>query len=242
MSLLTIVQNASAMIGVPVPTTVINNSDGNVRQMLALSNMEGTELNRKRDWQELTVPVTTLTIPFQDQGLVTTVIGVDYDRMISGTMWDLSLIRPLIGPMSPTAWAAALAWSAAGPYFGFRIIKGHLNIFPVPQPDQRISWEYITKNWCAPAATPDDSSTWQSQWNLDSDIGLLDETMMTYGLVVRYKAAKGIDYAEDLIRYQDCFGEREASDGGNPRVISLSQRSNWLNTPYPNLPQGNWPR
>lgn len=238
MSLLTIVQNASAIIGIPVPNTVINNSDGNVSQMLALSNMEGIELNRNRNWQELSVIVTTTTIPLQDQGLVTDVLGPDYDRMVSGTPWDLSLIRELIGPMSATQWAAALAWSAAGPYFGFRIIKGHLNIFPVPAPDQNIYWEYTSKNWCSNA----DGTIWQDQWKADTDVGLLDETMMTYGLVVRYMSAKGLDYSEPLIRYQDCLGEREATDGGSPKVISLSQRSRYWNQRYPNLPDGNWPQ
>lgn len=238
MSLLTIVQNASAIIGIPVPSTVINNSDGNVTQMLALSNLEGIELNRNRNWQELSVIVTTTTIPQQDQGLVTDVLGADYDRMVSGTPWDLSLIRELIGPMSATQWAAALAWSAAGPYFGFRIIKGHLNIFPIPAADQNIYWEYTSKNWCSTA----DGVTWQDHWNADTDIGLLDETMMTYGLAVRYMSAKGLDYSEPLIRYQDCLGEREATDGGSPKVISLSQRSRYWNQRYPNLPDGNWPQ
>lgn len=238
MSLLTIVQNASAIIGIPVPSTVISNSSASVVQMLALSNLEGIELQRERNWQELSVIVTTTTIPQQDQGLVTDVLGADYDRMVSGTPWDLSLIRPLIGPMSPTQWAAALSWSAAGPYFGFRIIKSRLNIFPVPAPNQNIYWEYTSKNWCSTA----DGATWQNQWKLDTDVGLLDETMMTYGLAVRFMSAKGLDYSEPLIRYEDCKAEREATDGGNPKIISLSQRSGWLNQRYPNLPEGNWPQ
>jgi len=237
MSLLTIVQNAAAMIGIPQPNIVINNSDGNVVQLLALSNMEGIELARKRPWQELAKIVTTTTINAQDQGLVTDVLGADYDRMVSGTPWDLSLIRELIGPMSPTEWAAAQAWSAAGPYFGFRIIESHLNIFPIPPAGENIYWEYTSKNWCSNA----DGSVWQYQWSADTDVGLLDETMMTYGLVVRFKAAKGIDYTEDLIRYQDCLGERESSDGGNPKIISMGRRSRYWNQRYPNLPDGNWP-
>jgi len=237
MSLLTIVQNAAAMIKLPVPTAVISNSDANVKQLLALSNMEGIELSRKRNWQELAKIVTTTLLPQQDQGLVTAVLGSDYDRMVSGTPWDLSLIRELIGPMSPTEWAAALAWSAAGPYFGFRIIDGHLNIFPVPPAGQSVYWEYTSVNWCASA----DGVTQRSQWAADTDIGLLDETMMTYGLVVRFKSANGLDYTEDLVRYEDCLDEREASDGGNPKIVSMGRRSRYWNQRYPNLPDGNWP-
>jgi hypothetical protein len=235
MTLLTIVQNAAAMIGIPVPATVISNGDGNVAQLLALSNMEGIELSRKLPWQNLAKIVTVATIAAQNQGPITTVLGADYDRMVSGTPWDLSLIRELIGPMSPQQWAAALAWSVAGPYFGFRVIDGNLNIFPVPAAGQNIYWEYTSKNWCASSG-----GTPQAKWVADTDVGLLDETMMTYGLVVRYKAAKGIDYTEDLVRYQDSMGEREATDGGNPKIISLSQRSRYWNQRYPNLPDGNW--
>lgn len=238
MSLLTIVQSAAAMIGIPIPNAVMSNQDGTIAQLLALSNMEGIELARKRAWQELSVIVVTPTINQQDQGLMTAVLGADYDRLVSGTPWDQSLIRELIGPMSPPQWAAALSWSAAGPYFGFREINGHLNIFPVPAAGQNIYWEYTSKNWCSSA----DGSTRSASWQNDTDVGLLDETMMTYGLVVRFKAQKGLDYTEDLIRYQDCLGEREATDGGSPKIISMSQRSRYWNQRYPNLPDGNWPQ
>ena len=186
MSLLTMVQQASALIGIQTPTVVVGNTAQNVTQLLALAQTEGVTLARQYNWSALSKLVTITTVASEDQGAVSTVLGTDIDRLVAGTAWDRSLIRPLPGPRSPQAWAQDHALVAAGPFYGFRIYDGHLWIFPVPPAGRMMSFEYVSNGWCQSAG-----GSPQSLWAADSDTGVLDETLMGLGLVVRFKRAKG---------------------------------------------------
>lgn len=237
MSLLTIVQGACQVVGIPSPTAVIGNADTNVAQMLALVNLEGVQLAREKNWQELAVLSTWTTVATEDQGAVTTVIGADFDRFAPGTIWDRSLIRPLPGPRSPQGWAQDKAFIAAGPFYSFRIYgsPAHVYIFPIPTAGNTLSWEYQSKYWCTKA----DGSGAKAAFSIDTDIARIDETLIELGLIVRYKGAKGLRFDVDLIKYQDCREERFATDGGNPKTLRINGGIN--NMPWPVIPDGNWP-
>ena len=236
MSLLTIVQGACAVVGVPTPTAVIGNTDLTVAQMLALVNLEGKELSRKKSWAELSTLTTWTTIAASDQGPVTTVIGADYDRFVPGTEWDRSLIRPLNGPRSPQGWAQDLAFPVAGPYYVFRIYgsPAHVYFWPAQAAGQTVSWEYISMWWCTTA----NGVTGKTAFTLDTDVAKLDETLIELGLVIRYKAAKGLRFDADLVRYQDSIEERMSVNGGAPKTLRMG---GYDPTRWSHLPDGNWP-
>jgi len=235
-TLLTIVQNACKAVGVPSPAAVIGNADTNIAQMLSLLNDEITQLGRKKGWAELAVLSTWTTVATSDQGAVTTVIGPDFDRFVPGTEWDRSLIRPLGGPRTPQGWAQDLAFPAAGPYYNFRIYGSPLHVFffPAQAAGQLVAWEYISNQVVLAA----DGITGKTSFTADTDTSKLDETMVKLGLVVRYKAEKGLRFDANLVAYQDAIEERFASNGGGPKTLHMTgyDRFRWSH-----LPDGNWP-
>lgn len=237
MSLLTIVQGACQVIGIPSPSSVIGNADTNVAQMLALVNLVGVDLARAKNWSELVVDSTWTTISGEDQGVVTAVIGSDFDRFAPGTIWDRSLIRPLPGPRSPQGWAQDHAFIAAGPFYNFRIYgsPSHVRIFPAPTVGETLSWEYLSKNWCTAA----NGGTGKTAFSLDTDVAKFDETLIQLNLIVRYKGGKGLRFDTDLISLQDCKEERFGTNGGNPRTLRIGGGIG--NMPWPVIPDGNWP-
>lgn len=236
MSLLTIVQGACQVVGIPSPSSVIGNADTNVAQMLALVNLEGTELSRAKSWAELSVLSTWATVATSDQGPVTTVIGADYDRFVPGTQWDRSLIRPLGGPRSPQGWSQDLAFPAAGPYYNLRIYgsPAHVYFFPAQAAGDLVAWEYISNQWVLAA----NGVTGKTSFTVDTDTAKLDETLIKLGLIVLYKAQKGLRFDADLVKYQDAREERFASNGGGPKTLRMAgyDPSRWSH-----LPDGNWP-
>ena len=235
MSLLTMIQTAAVTIGLQSPTSVVGNTDQNVEQLLAAANIEGQTLARTYNWSVLAKLVSITTIAAEDQGPVTSVLGSDVDRLVSGTAWDRSLIRPLFGPRSPQAWAQDHALVAAGPFYGFRVYDGHLWIFPVPAAGKTMSFEYVSNGWCqSSGGTP------QQAWAADTDTGVLDEFLMALGVVVRFKRAKGLEFTEDLIEYQEMLKNRRTTDGGGPGTKSLTGRNSRYPA-WPVLPDGNWP-
>jgi hypothetical protein len=60
-TLLQLVQQATAELGVPIPATVVGNTNQDVTQILALMNASGYELLRKADWRQLTKTYTFFT-------------------------------------------------------------------------------------------------------------------------------------------------------------------------------------
>lgn len=60
-TLLQLVTQVTSELGVPVPATVVGNTNQDVTQILALMNASGYELLKKSDWRELTKPYTFFT-------------------------------------------------------------------------------------------------------------------------------------------------------------------------------------
>src|ERR1700751_1508769 len=69
---------------------------------------------------------------------------------------------------------------------------------PTPASGDSYYFEYQSKNWC----TDSTGATKQSAFAADADVALLDEDLLTDGLVWRFKHAKGLEYAEDFATYQ----------------------------------------
>ena len=68
---------------------------------------------------------------------------------------------------------------------------------PVPPAGETIAFEYASKNWCQSAG-----GAGQSQWIADTDTGVIDEQLMTAGIIWRWKQSKGLEFAEDFNKYE----------------------------------------
>lgn len=235
MSLLTIVQGAAVKVGIPKPSSVINNTDANVQQLLEIAQEDCTSLATQVEWQAMARLTEWTTVNTENQGPITTVIGPDFDRFVPGTIWDRSLIRPLSGPRSPQGWAQDHALVAAGPFYSFRIFDGNVYIFPVPDPGHLLSWEYVSVNWCQSSG-----GTGQSSWQADTDTAVFDEQLIKLSIIVTYKMIKGLPCTKDLSDYQDRLADRISTNGGLPRVINFNGRNDRYPA-WPVLPDGNWP-
>lgn len=67
MSLLSIVSSFAGRNGIPVPSTVIGNTDTNVIQILRLLEEEGNDLAKRGNWNVLTREATHTTVATEDQ-------------------------------------------------------------------------------------------------------------------------------------------------------------------------------
>lgn len=218
MSLLTIVQQAAGRIGVSVPTAVVGNSEAAIVQLLALANEEGEELSTgasvglSYDWQILQTETSFTAVATESQGAITT-IAPGYKYIINGTIFNRTLRRPVPGPLPPQSWQMLKAANVVGPYPQWRIRGGNLILIPTPTSGDSIYFEYQSKNWCQSA-----SNVGQSAWALDTDTGLLDEQLMTSGLIWRWKKANNLEYAEDYRSYQTRVTNAIARDGGKTTI------------------------
>lgn len=231
MSLLTIVQSAAGRIGLLKPTSVYTSVDTQVLQFLELANEEGKALARKQ-WQFLLKEGSFTTVAAESQGNITTV-APGFNYIINDTIWNRTQRRPVFGPRAPRQWQQMKAQTLSGPFNQYRI-RGELILFnPIPAAGESCYFEYLSKNWCTSA----NGATARSAWGADDDISLLDEELMTMGLVNRFRRAKGLTY--DTKDYDNLLLDIFARDGGKP-TLNMSGNSDGL-PPGIIVATGDWP-
>ena len=234
MSLLTIIQDVSNRIGLPVPSSVVGSSDTQVRQLLGLAQQEGKELSRRGPWQVLTKEKTITATATEEQ---TGAIPTDFERMIEGTFWNRSQDRRVVGPLTPQKWQMLqtglynLMWDA------YRIRGNDLLMSPVPVAGDTLAYEYVSKYWLTNAAGDTERAAWVS----DDDVALLDEELITLGVTWRFMKAKGLDYSEAFASYERMVERKLANDGGMAILDLNGDRLDGAGGAYdPFISEGNW--
>jgi hypothetical protein len=234
MSILTIVQDVSNRIGLPVPSTVIGSNDTQVRQLLGLAQQEGKELSRRGPWQVLTKEKTITATATETQ---TGAIPTDFERMIEGTFWNRTQDRRVVGPLTPQKWQMlqtglySLMWDA------YRIRGNDMLMSPVPQAGDILAYEYISTYWLTNAA----GSTERASWTADDDVAKLDEELITLGVIWRFLKAKGLDYSEAFSTYERMVERKLGNDGGMAILDLNGDRLDGAGGAYdPFISEGNW--
>lgn len=235
MSLLSMVQNICPRIGLPVPSSVFGNPDQNYVQMQALLEQIGKELLSEYKWQALRRTSTWASLNAISQGSITTRAGADFKAIVNGTFWDLTLRRPIFGPLDDQDWQMLRAFVPGGPVYQYRIAANLIEINPTPPAGNQFSFIWESNWWVASAVGTPVGGTFTA----DSQISLLPEDMMEVGLQAYYKRAKGLAYADDLASF-DRMVEKYKLRDGTKQQLSLDQPSRRL-VPGIFVPAGNWP-
>ena len=200
-------------MGITPPASVSGSTDPQILQLMALANEEGQDLSARYPWQNLRQESTFSTVAAESQGSITTLAGSDFRYILNDIMWNRSLLRPVFGPLGPQNWQALKARNVTGPFQQFIMRGNTVRFIPIPPAGQTVAFEWISKNWVTLAAGGT-SSTWAA----DADTGLLDEEIMTQGIIWRWKEAKGLAYAEDYNKYERLVNDQMARDGGKGRL------------------------
>ena len=233
MTLLTICQDAANEIGVPSPSAVIGSVDTTVIQLLAAANREGKSLVSGYDWQTLVKEETHTTIAAESQGVMTT-IASDFLRFSNDTMWNRTTNRKFYGPLNNTEWQTLKGIVVNGVTNYFRIRGNLLLLNPIPTVGQSLVFEYIGKNW---VDTTGDGSANATSYAADANTTVLDEDLITLGVVWRFLKQKGLPYDNQFLEYQMKLSEKQAKDGAK-QIIRLTGRTRAF-LPV-NEPEGNF--
>ena len=229
MSCLTVVQRTCQRLGLSVPAAVVTSTDQQVLQMLALLNEEGEELSERYPWSVMDLEATFTTVA-TPADMVTVAPGFKY--LINDTMWDRTENTRIV-PINAREWQQVLSGNVAGAYTRFRIWQGAIYFYPDLAAGHDIAFEYQSKNWVLLAS---DGST-ASAFAADADVALLDEAIMTMGLIWRFKQAKGFAYDEDFNKYERRVMDAMGRDGSKQRLDAGGTDRQLAIT----IPEGNWP-
>ena len=233
MTLLTICQDAANEIGVPSPSAVIGSTDTTAIQLLAAANREGKNLVTGYDWEVLVKEENHTAIANESQGKLTA-IATDFERFSNNTMWNRTSDRKFYGPLNNTEWQTLKGSVQSGITNYFRIRGGKLLMNPVPTVGDAIYFEYISEWWVDTTGDGDADAT---RYAADANTTILDENLITLGVIWRFLKQKGLPYDNQLQEYQIKLFEKQAKDGAKP-IIRMSGSSR-LFLPV-NEPEGNF--
>jgi hypothetical protein len=141
----------------------------------------------------------TLSTTGSNQGAVngTVVTAADYDYIIPNTFWNLTQKYPINGPISDVTEEQYVGNAVGISFQNWDMRGGDLYIYPQPAAADSASFQYYSTFWCKSSG-----GTKKAAWSVDTDIGILDEGLMTLGLIWRWRRANGIDYAQELDIYE----------------------------------------
>ncbi len=234
MTILSMLQDVATDIGITSPSSVIGNTDKQIIQLLAIANREGRDLANRYNWSFMTKEATFTQTAAALQGTIASLIGTDYKSMKNNTMWNRTTQLPILGPLAPRDWQALQAFPVTGPYPQYRIQGKSIYFSPVPgNATDTIALEYKSSNWCEASGGTD-----QSAWAADTDVGLLDEDLMSLGILWRWYQRKGLDYAQQFDDYERNVANAMARDGSARQLRLDAGRSDRI--PGIFVPQGSW--
>lgn len=233
MSLLTVVQQFSARTGLPIPPTVLDSGDNQVLQLAALANELIEDLCDRWTWQLFTREALFTTVAGANQGAISTLAPQGFLRILQETIFNRTLRLPIFGPMWAQDWQAQKALPATGPLYRYRVLGNQLLFMPDAAPGHTCVFEYASN--LAIAGT---DGTLRAAFAEDSDTFLLSEPLLVAGLRWKWKAEKGLSYAEDFRRYETLVSNLVARDGSKPRLSLNAGVAEYK--PGIWVPSGNW--
>jgi len=225
MSLLTIVQQAMGLCNQPSPTSAFGNTDPTVQQFVAFAQDEGDEIINRYTWKQLNTPGTITG----NSSTTLWPIPSDFSQLSLGLKFFSSLypLLPLYGPITNEDLAALKALPTQPIRPVWRFIGSNIELWPAVATGEVITYNYYSTNWIQQA-----SGGVSNIWSADTDTARFSELMLRSACVWRWKASKGLDYAEDFRKFEKRLVRANGRDDTG-RVISTTRE--------PNLGEDVWP-
>lgn len=219
MSLLTAVQDAMVLCGLPQPAIAISNADATVTKFVAFAQIEAEVTGSDFNWRNMNIAGT-----ITGDGVNTLfALPTDFERMLQGqALWSQKYPSiPLQGPVSSGELLALKVLPIMPVRPVWRLIGGTVEIWPALALNEIVSLEYRSSN---PIASSD-GVTRRARWANDTDFALFPEIILRTGLIWRWKQSKGLDYAEDFRTYQ-LERDKKAGHEAGGRVVQMTNTYN----------------
>jgi hypothetical protein len=223
-TLLTIIQDAAVRCGWQlVPTSAIGNTGAdalNIQQMIAFAQDIGRDCMERANWTGLD-HAGTIT---GDGTTTLFLLPADWKRFNPGDKAPNSPLisskyplTPLFGPVNAEELNALKALPASTVRPVWRFIGHSIEIWPALTAGEIVTFNYFSSYWILAA----NLVTRRKRWVADTDMSLIEEDVIMKGVIWKWLASKGLDYAEQFRGYELAL-MRTASQQMTERITSTS--------------------
>ena len=215
MSLLSVVRDVCAVVGVAMPQSVFSSLPTNrtMQEMLALANEMAQRIAYDtRDWTKL-----KQTQVFAGDGIQTVFpMPADFHRMLlSSNVWYSQWTQAPLSFISDTdEWIVRRARGANSSFGEWTMLGDGMHIHGPPAAGASVYFAYLGKN-CINLASGGRSDSFVA----DGDTFVLSERLLKLGMIWQWKAQKGAPYAEDMGTYGDALTYAMGHDQPAPVII-----------------------
>lgn len=226
MTVLTAIQNVSASIALDRPEGVFSSTEREHFELRVLANTAALYIAKDYEWQALKV-VGTLT----GDGTATAFdLPADFDRMLKEAALRSSRYSTALTHITASdQWLekeirqfnqVAGMWTLYG---------GRIHIRPAPAAGEEVKFFYMSKLWAE-----DDQGTLTDGFTKDSDTFRLSEKLLELCMIWKWRAQKGLPYAQDQDNYEDAKEKSQVADKGSHIVaVGRTRRRRGVSTAYP---------
>lgn len=217
MTVLSAIARACPKLGLEVPLSVFSSTEREHVELAELANVVAEEIASAYDWQVLK-KISTIT------GDATTEdwpLEADYDRQtLKATMWVASRTgAPLEHVLDFDRWLGIIVSTATVSSGQWIIYGNQIHIRPALALADTAKYPYITTAIVDPA-----SGANKAAFTIDTDVFLLDESVLRKGIIWRWKEQKGLPYAEAMQDYEIGLAEAVGRDKGSKILTIGAQR------------------
>jgi hypothetical protein len=229
MTLLSVVKDVCAAVGVVMPTSVFSNITGNrtMAEMLSLANEMAQRIAYDtRDWTRLR-KTGTLT----GDGTATAFdLPVDFQRLLlTSNVWrSTTPLTPARFIPDTDQWLNRRARNYSDAYGEWTIIGNQMMLWPAIGSAATAYFAYLHKNCITLAAGGAGDS-----FMADGDSFSLGDRLLKLGMIWQWKAQKGSPYQEDLNTYADALTYLMAHDSPAPIMVGRTPISAGAKTAIP---------
>jgi len=223
-TILSIVQASWTRIGkaLPLPTAAVSSTDDDVNQLVVFAQDSGRELMERANWVNLdtagTVTGNGVATLFQ--------LPIDWirfspsDKSPNGALVSNKFTwAPLFGPINTEDLNLLKAGPTSPVRPVWRIIGGALEIWPALATGEIVTFNYFSAFWIMNGLR----TVSRAAFTKDDDFSLIPEDTVMKGTVWRWKAAKGLQYAEEFRAYEQSLSRNNAQQM-TERVVDTSRK------------------
>jgi hypothetical protein len=229
MTLLSVVKDVCAVVGVALPQSVFSavGTNRTMQEMLALAGEMAQRIAYDtRDWTKFRT-----TASYDGDGVSTAFdLPADYKRMLlTSNVWrSTSTLTPMRFVPDTDEWLQRRSRHHYNAWGEWTLLGDKILIAPVMGIGVSAYYPYLHRN-CIALAGGGVSDSFQA----DDDRFALDERVLKLGMIWQWKAQKGSPYNEDLGTYEDALRSITGRDNPAPILLGRAPLSAAIRAAYP---------